>query len=475
MHDELVEIIDEEEVNQRLERLILSGGGAKGVAYLGFYRASERYGLFKHLKIIAGASAGSIIAAFIAVGMSSDTLREILLNNNFKDLLGSPKKWINKDGKPLETLIRSQLIATVKDFLISKWNDPSLHANQDFKNLVGKFVEKEAESFSFADLAKLNTLFPDKFKQFVTLAVEIEKGGVQVFNCEDTPEVDVALACRASASLPVILKPAEIVMDGKVRKFADGGLVDNFPDYFDKNAEGWIIKNQKPTETLVMGFNEGVDTKKNPFFQVQYGKPHFKRKAKDKFYRPTRFDKFCRNKVPGFFRLKFPFKNTERKNKGFEKINKEYPPHNTIGLSVYNIGTTSFTKAEKYKLEIPALSYLDTIKHFIDYNFLGSEEGDNFYETLMRYFQHIYTILKGEDWKKNSSLGRKITALENTLKAQKIEKQIDRKTCYLLRDWVESHFESRAAFALSLAVDIHSGELNEDILQESQTILSRRR
>ncbi len=85
MYDEpAIEIIDEEEVNQRFERLILSGGGAKGAAYLGACLALEKLGRLNDLEIVAGASAGSIIAAFVAVGMSSETLRKILLDNNSK-------------------------------------------------------------------------------------------------------------------------------------------------------------------------------------------------------------------------------------------------------------------------------------------------------------------------------------------------------------------------------------------------------
>ncbi len=335
----------------------------------------------------------------------------------------------------------------------------------NFKRLISKFVEKEANSFTFADLEKLNLLFPDKFKQFMTLAVDIETGGAQIFNCENTPEIDIALACRASASLPVILKPAEIVIDGKVKKFADGGLVTNFPDFFDENEEGWVIRNKKTEKTLAIGFSEGTDPEKNPLFQSLYGKPFSERK--DKFYHATRVEKFKRNSLPKFFKLNFHFKNTDLKNKGFETLSEVYPL-NTIGLGVGNIKTTDFARAQKYTQVMASLGYLDTMAYFI--NYAGSELGD-FYVELVQDLRRIYSILK-EDWEK-SSLVQAIITLESKLK-MKDKRVISREVYYLIRDYVESDLESCAAFALSFAADVQSGVLKDDAFRESPTISMKR-
>jgi predicted acylesterase/phospholipase RssA len=452
------------------KRLILSGGGAKGGAYLGAYLALEKWGLLNNLEIVAGASAGSIIAAFAAVSMSAVKLRELLLNQNFKALLGSPGKLLNKDGKPLEQLIRNALIETVRDFLVQNRNDQVFQASLDFKSLVGKFIEKEATSFTFADLAKLTKLFPSKFKRFVTLAVEAETGDIQVFNCEDTPGVDIALACRASASIPVILAAVEIEIENKKKKFVDGGMVDNFPDYFDKNLSGWYIKNQEPDKTLVIGFSEGLDHKKNPLFQALHGKPRDQRKTE--FYCPSSLEKIKRNCLPTCFGIRLPFKNTQQKNKGFEKISEFYSL-NTLALRVGDIKTTDFADAQKYAREMAAFGYLDSITYFINYGLVLEADFEHFYVSIMHEFQTIYSTLKGENWKKDSELGRKIIYLEGKLQKEQevLGKDINyniitREAYYFLRDWVESHLNSNAAFALCRAVEIYNGQLDKNDLRK---------
>ena len=55
--------------------LVLSGGGARGVAHIGIIKAMEEAGL--RPDYIAGTSMGSIIAALYAVGYSADQMEEI--------------------------------------------------------------------------------------------------------------------------------------------------------------------------------------------------------------------------------------------------------------------------------------------------------------------------------------------------------------------------------------------------------------
>lgn len=58
------------------EGLVFSGGGIKGLAYVGAIKALEEKNLFQKVKRFAGASAGAITAALLAIGMSPDELDE---------------------------------------------------------------------------------------------------------------------------------------------------------------------------------------------------------------------------------------------------------------------------------------------------------------------------------------------------------------------------------------------------------------
>ncbi|KTC85060.1 patatin-like phospholipase family protein [Legionella brunensis] len=269
---------------QPIERIVCSGGGAKGVGYAGSYRAMQDTGVLKKIQAFSGASAGAITAAFMAVGMPSDIFREQLLSTNFKDLLGKRVgavfgknepgiSSITKDGKPLEAFIRDNIIATVKGSLQQLDNlEDIAEQHEDLRQLLAK-VRGESPRITFGDLAILNRYFPEHFKQLTIPAVRFPDGKLQIFNSDLTPDVEIALACRASASIPVVLQPIEIEINGVKQRFVDGGLYDNLPtDYFDLQENGTFAKNTKPEQTMVFAFGEGLDDKKNQVFQALYGK-----------------------------------------------------------------------------------------------------------------------------------------------------------------------------------------------------------
>jgi NTE family protein len=268
-------------VPELIKRIVFSGGGAKGIVYGSSYKAMIDTGVFKHVEDVSGASAGAITATLTACGIPEETFRNKLRETNLKDLMGKKVGklsgnppgvcLITKDGRPLYEFVRDNILTTVQDNLnelaISKISPESLC---DIQKIKSKLTQNE--SFTFRDLSILNKNFPDVFKKLTITAVTFPTGELQVFNSDLTPDVEIALACRASASIPVVLKPVEIEIDGEMRTFVDGGLFDNLPtDYFDFDSEGNAIRNTKPNETLVLAFGEGVDDKKNQVYQALYG------------------------------------------------------------------------------------------------------------------------------------------------------------------------------------------------------------
>src|SRR5215212_3215081 len=66
--------------------LVFEGGGIKGIGLAGAYKVLEERGY--QPEIMAGASAGAIVAALLAAGYSADELYDIMGNlkfNEFKD------------------------------------------------------------------------------------------------------------------------------------------------------------------------------------------------------------------------------------------------------------------------------------------------------------------------------------------------------------------------------------------------------
>jgi len=271
------------ERSKKIERLVCSGGGAKGVVYPGSYKALDETGLLKGVDQIAGASAGAITVAFIAVGISPHMLRNALFSTNLKDLLGDTvgsminrkKKgvcFITKSGKPLENFIRETIIESIR-ISLSKLKTAELLAksNPDLALFLDKMKASDP-IITFGDLHTLHHFFPTKFKELTIPAVRFPTGELQVFNKDLTPDVEIALACRASASIPVILEPVNIEVNGELHKFVDSGIYDNTPtDYFDMEANGCFVKNKKPEKTIVFAFGTATEDKNDYLFQALYG------------------------------------------------------------------------------------------------------------------------------------------------------------------------------------------------------------
>jgi predicted acylesterase/phospholipase RssA len=88
-----------------IENIVFSGGGVKGLAYVGALDQLQATNYLKlsDIKRIAGTSAGSIIAALLSVGYKIDELR-ILSEIDLKTFLDEESTKISIKGKFLKTV-----------------------------------------------------------------------------------------------------------------------------------------------------------------------------------------------------------------------------------------------------------------------------------------------------------------------------------------------------------------------------------
>lgn len=483
--------------SERIFRLVCSGGGAKGVVYPGAYLALVETGVFKGIKALSGASAGALTASLLAAGMQPAIFRDKLLTTNFNNLLGQSAKeklpgvsFFTRDGLPLEQFIRVNIIDSICAIL-SKSNQVATLGEQH-PALKALFIRLATATprITFADLALLQSHFPTKFKLLTVSAVKFPTGELQIFNSELTPDVEIARACRASSSIPIVLSPVEIEINGVKQRFVDGGLYDNLPtDYFDHDAQGNFTKNKHPLNTLVFAFGEGLNNETNQVFKALYGarwdeivtdeilhsiihetihllheddafesaqeevksiiqavqcvlkklvkegkfalsesksagdtienaikhleisnpfwtgyKPATKEKRiqlletcikeylRPILYNAGFFEQFKRNVLVRVFGdLNTPYKNTDQKEVGYQKLRMDYA-FRTIELRVGNIKTTDFNDAAKVARQMDALGYLDTINHLTNQGLHDAKtfNAAEFYEELVDHFIPIY-------------------------------------------------------------------------------------
>jgi len=152
--------------------LVLSGGGARGLAHIGVFKALEEHDVKP--VAIAGCSMGAIIAAFYGAGCDASHMEKITHKINFLKLL---------------------------DF-------------GEFGGLIG--------GKGIAEL--LSHHLPEKFSDLSlplsVTSVDVQAGSLVVFN-----EGELIPALRATSALPGLLSPVK----HQGRYLIDGGLLNNLP------------------------------------------------------------------------------------------------------------------------------------------------------------------------------------------------------------------------------------------------------
>jgi len=245
----------------QVTQLVLSGGGAKGVAYPGAVKALEDRGALTGVRSISGSSAGAISATLLASGMSAGEFTDLSNDLDLSALMNSSNplvrvlqetsskvgNWLGQfseklqtaftliprlgsKAKQLEALVRSKSRASVLARIAespSKANLPEVKAIAD-KLEAGGVV-------TFMDLQVLSRHIPTIKELNITGTGTFEgRSQLVVFNASLTPDMDIARAAHISAALPVVFKaPVEqghgFQVDGQSTSFQDGGLMLNTP------------------------------------------------------------------------------------------------------------------------------------------------------------------------------------------------------------------------------------------------------
>ncbi len=186
--------------------LVLSGGGAKGFAYIGLFRVLQEVGL--KIDYIGGTSIGSIMAAMYASGYSPDEMEKIIRGQNWDKVIKDeiPRKYIAYEEKEfLENSIISFAYKRRKINLQS-----SLYKGQQVNLLLNRFLSKD---FEITDFNNLNT-------PFICVGTDLLTGEAITLNSGYLP-----MAVRSSMSIPGYFSPTFY----QGRYLVDGGVVDNFP------------------------------------------------------------------------------------------------------------------------------------------------------------------------------------------------------------------------------------------------------
>ncbi len=188
--------------------LVLSGGGARGVAHVGVLRVLER--LHVPIDVITGTSMGAIIGGLYASGMSPDAIEKALGDIDWTATLNDRPDRRSRPfrGKQKEADL---LIPSFVGFSDGRAKLPvGLLDGQKIMLILKKLTRPVAAIRDFDALP-----IP-----FHAVATDIGSGEAVVLR-----DGDLALAMRASMSIPAAFSPVEL--DGRL--LVDGGVSDNLP------------------------------------------------------------------------------------------------------------------------------------------------------------------------------------------------------------------------------------------------------
>ena len=186
--------------------VVLSGGGAKGIAHIPLLQALDSIGIVPDL--IVGTSMGSIVGGLYAMGYSGNQIATISKDANWNQLLGG--KTSLKDVSIEE---KSEFSKYLVDFDIRKGRPKVKSALLNDQNLREFISVYTHPSYSVLDFDKL----PIPFR---AVATDIVNGKEVILK-----DGDLAVAMRASMSIPSVFKPVPY----KDVLLIDGGILNNFP------------------------------------------------------------------------------------------------------------------------------------------------------------------------------------------------------------------------------------------------------
>lgn len=204
---------------EKINTLVLSGGGVKSAAYIGALNS-----LFSHIpreQIIhyVGTSSGGIFAILLAIGYSCTELQKILMKYDFKQFLND----INYDD-------------IVCNYGISE--------GEQMTRFCTELLDVKNCNITFAELY-------DKVKIKTTITVtNFTAQHVEYWNHETTPNNSVLAAMIATSRVPIFFTPFQY----NNNLYLDGGIINNYPiNYVENELDttlGFCLMSNRNTDDI---------------------------------------------------------------------------------------------------------------------------------------------------------------------------------------------------------------------------------
>lgn len=225
-------------INKVFADAVFEGGGVKGIGLVGALKSFEDNGYC--WRNLSGTSAGSIVAALVAVGSSAEEIKKLMLTLDYKKITDKTQFSIPILSTTCNLLFKKGIF---KGDYLKNWID---------EVLSNKLKFTKVRKVTFGDLiipGETGTLLNDnKYKRKYKLhiiATDISRGKMLILPEDiaeygiNPDELEVSLAIRMSISIPYFFQPINLndIITNKKSFIIDGGVLSNYPVWlFDVNS-----------------------------------------------------------------------------------------------------------------------------------------------------------------------------------------------------------------------------------------------
>lgn len=222
---------------------VFQGGGCRAAAYAGAYEVAHKAGV--SFVEVAGASAGSIVAALIAAGATPSQLISMLQELDFK------KFPVSKQTLPLGWRNRMySWLLSLKHWHGLDTGSILFHEGMHSSEYIEEWMEEQLKKIlgrGPSDRGLVN--FNDLLIPLSVVATDLSTQNVKIWNKRNNGAESVARAVRASCSIPIFFQPVDA-------KYVDGGVLSNLPAFV------YSIENatDAPLASRVLAFSLQTDS-----------------------------------------------------------------------------------------------------------------------------------------------------------------------------------------------------------------------
>ena len=202
--------------------LVLSGGGAKGIADIEILKELDRRGLYPDY--VVGTSIGAVIGAFYAAGYSGEEIEKLIADADLMDM------FLHIYSRSGSTLLEGGNETPLSNLLTLDFS------SEDVGAANGIIDDQYVAAFLRSNLAKVLEIknFDDFPIPYRAVGTDLESGGEIVYSYGS-----IYSALRGSMAIPIVFTPAKT--DDGSAYVVDGGMVNNLPADIARNLGADIV------------------------------------------------------------------------------------------------------------------------------------------------------------------------------------------------------------------------------------------